>query len=187
VKLFRRPVMAVAAAAVLLGLAGCDLVGIGQPGGRMEPAIEGPAELQPIGPVVELGHGEAFGIAWRYSVHESRMGWCTTLDLEGGSGGSGCGGELGVQANGGPIALSGMSSGTGSPTVLEGFAADEVRAVVVETRDGGRFPATLMSLAPVNVGGQVFIVLVPGDRTPQRLVALDAAGGELGSQAVDAP
>lgn len=184
----RRPAAIAAVAGVLVFLAGCGIPGLGGFDGAAEPGVAGPAELAPIGPVVELGSGEALGVRWRYVTFESRMGSCTRVEVAGGlGGGTACGGELGTLPPGRAVAVSGMGSGTGMPTVIEGAAAGDVAAIMVETGDGGRFPATLMSLAPVARDGQVFVAFVPSDRAPRRVVALDAGGAEIGREDVPGP
>jgi hypothetical protein len=175
----------------ILGLAlvaGCALPGFSELRGGAEPDVDVPPELQPTGPIVELGRGEMLGTHWRFVTFESRMGSCTSLETAGGSGGgTSCGGGLGTLPPGQVVSLASMGSGTGIPTIIEGAAAGDVAAVVVETRGGDRFPATLMSLAPVAREGQVFVVVLPGDRAPRRIVAFDAAGDELGHEEVPGP
>lgn len=144
----------------------------------------GPPEA--VGPVIEIGRGESLGVAWRYSVYESTMGVCVRLELAAGGEGVSCGGGLGVDQARGAISLMGVGSGTGTPSQVEGFATDEVAAVWIET-NGGRVPATLMSLGPAGLDGQIFLALIPGDRMMEAAVAIDAEGNELGRSAIDGP
>lgn len=175
----------------ILGLtlvAGCALPGFSELRGGPQPDVDAPVELQPIGPVIELGSGEMLGTRWRFVTFQSRMGSCTSLETAGGSGGGiSCGGGLGTLPPGQAVSLASMGSGTGMPTVMDGAAAGDVAAVMVETRDGARFPAALMSLAPVDREGQVFVVFLPADRAPARIVAFDAAGNQLGHEEVPGP
>lgn len=161
-------------------LAGCTLL---QPQVRPVPGVDPAMENAPIGPTLELGRGESLGMRWRYLVWESRLGTCTSIDF-GEGGGSSCGGEIGAQPGGAAVRLSGMGSGTGMPTTIEGFATDDVTAVVIVTDDGERVPATLVSLAPAGAVGQAFIAIVPADRSPSRVVGLDANGVEIGFEQI---
>ena len=139
-----------------------------------------------IGPVVELGRGQSLGVAWRYSIYESTMGLCTRVEMEAVIGTSeSCGVTIGDEAAG-PISVMAVGTGTGVPSQVEGYATDVVREVWIDT-DAGPVPATLMSLEPGSMDGQVFFALVPGDRHIRDAVAVDASGQEVGRAAVDAP
>lgn len=166
-------------AAIVLG--GCNILA---PQVRPVPGDDPAMDIAPIGPTIELGSGEALGIRWRYLIWESRMGTCTSLELAAGGGGTSCGGEVGRIPPGAAATLSGIGSGTGMPTTIEGFATGEVAAIVIETRQGDRVPATLMSLAPAGADGQAFVALVPSDRSPVRMVALGGRGDEIGSEEI---
>ena len=176
---------AVVAVATALALAGCGLI-------RLEPDPE-PADagmdedIQPIGPVVEIGRGQAMGRAWRYLVYESRMGSCTKVEFEDGEGPSGCGVTLGPGFGDGAVALRGYGGSSHAPWDFAGYADDEVAEVWIELGDGARLPATLMSLAPAGHGGQLFFAIVPGDRGFSRVVGLDAGGEEIASQEIEGP
>ena len=148
---------------------------------------ERPADMpEAIGPVVELGRGESLGVAWRYSILESTEGTCTRVEMQAALGATeSCGGVIGNQGAE-SISLMGVGTGTGMPSQVEGFAAEEVAAVWIET-DAGRVPVTLMSLEPAGLDGQVFFGLVPGDRRMRVAVAADAAGQELGRVSIEAP
>ena len=111
---------------------------------------------------------------------------CTLLELDGGGGGESCGGTLGADPAAGPIGVMSVGTGTGTPSSVEGFASDEVAAVWIET-NAGRVQATLMSLGPVGLDGQMFIALVPGDRRMDAAVAVGADGGELGRSDIVGP
>jgi len=134
--------------------------------------------VKPVGPVVEIGRGVSAGIAWRYSVYESRLGMCTRAELNGREGGLNCGITFGAEPPGGAIGLMGVGTSTGMPSQVEGFASDEVAAVWIET-DAGRVPATIMSLGPAGQAGQFFFALIPERRSLEEAVAVDAGGGEL--------
>jgi hypothetical protein len=179
------PVRLSAAVSTLLavGLAGCGLLG---PEVRpVDPVGNMP---QPIGPKVEIGRGESLGIAWRYVVYQSDVGICTEVQLGSGGSSSSCGGAPPGQGQAGSaIALMGISSGTGSPTTIEGFATDEVEEVWIELTDGDRVPATLMALAPAGVDGQVWLAYVPAGRLLQQVVAIGADGDVLAEEPLDNP
>ncbi len=139
---------------------------------------------QPVGPVIEIGRGESSGVAWRYSFYESDMGACTRLETAHAGLGESCGGSVGpgIEA----MSLASVGTSTGAPSVVEGFASDDVAAVWIET-DAGRVPATLMSLAPAGLEGQAFVAFVPEARRMQEVVAADADGREVGRSSIDAP
>jgi hypothetical protein len=155
-------------------LAGCALPGFSELRGGATPDVDAPVELQPIGPVVELGRGEAHGFAWRYTVWESRMGSCWSIESPSG-GSTSCGGALGSGQM--PLSVAGVSSGTEMPFVVDGFAGAEVASVAVALADGARVPATLVSLGRMGVAGNAFIAVIPAGRPPLEVVALDANGG----------
>jgi hypothetical protein len=142
------------------------------------------AQPQPVGPATEIGRGESAGGPWRYSVYESDMGECTRLETADVGLGESCGGSVGpgIEA----MSLSSVASSTGAPSVVEGFASDDVTAVWVET-DAGRVAATLMSLAPAGREGQAFVAFVPEARRMHDVVATDAGGQEVGRSSIDAP
>jgi hypothetical protein len=163
-------------------LAGCGLAGLGQP--AIDEAVPGMPE--PIGPIVEVGDGDANGVGWRYSVYESRDGTCTRLEFDDGIRGESCGPGLGLLAGDRSMGVSGVGTGTGQATHVDGFASDEVAAVWLET-DAGRVRATLMPLAAAGLEGQAFLAVVPPGQRVGDAVALDAVGEELGREPVDVP
>ena len=154
------------------------------PGFEPDPVPPEAQPPQPIGPVIEVGRGEAAGVAWRYSFYESDMGACTRLETAEAGLGESCGGTVGpgIEA----MSLASVGTGTGAPSVVEGFASDDVSAVWVET-DAGRVPATLMSLAPAGLDGQAFVAFVPESSRMRDVVAADADGQEVGRASIDAP
>lgn len=183
----RSVVVAVAPALVAVAFVGCGLIG---PGPDPQPAFPDAGmeeDLQPIGPVVEIGRGQAMGRAWRFLVWESRIGSCTKIEFEDGEGPSGCGGTLGPGVGDGLVALRTYGGGSDGPWDFEGYADDEVVAVWIELGDGARLPATLMSLAPAGHDGQLFYASLPGDRGFSRVIGLDANGDEIGSQEIEGP
>lgn len=163
---------------------GCDVLGpqVAPDGG---PPIE--PDLEPIGPVVEIGRGQDMGVAWRFSVYESRIGTCTRIEHAGrGSGGPmSCAGSLAPGPGEGPVALLGFGGGSDGPWDFVGFARDDVARVWIELGAGTRHPATLMSLEPIGQAGQIFYTLVPGDRGFSHVMGFDAAGVELASVPID--
>ncbi len=139
-----------------------------------------------VGPVLQLGRGASLGVEWRYSLYESTMGLCTRVEMQGAMGTSeSCGVTIGDEAAG-PISVMSVGTGTGVPSQVEGYATDVVREVWIDT-DAGPVPATVMSLEPASMDGQLFFALVPGDRHIRDAVAVDASGEEIGRATVDAP
>ncbi len=171
---------------VALPLMAIAIAGCAFPGLQPEPMPTNMGRPEPIGPVIEIGRGESLGVPWRFWVYDSTLGMCTRLELDGGGGGESCGGTLGADPAAGPIGVMSVGTGTGTPSSVEGFASDEAAAVWIET-NAGRVQATLMSLSPVGLNGQMFIALVPGDRRMDAAVAVDADGGELGRSDILGP
>lgn len=157
---------------MVIALAGCAF-----PWNQPEPPPAARAP-EPIGPVVEIGHGMSGGIAWSYSVYESALGTCTRLELDGREGGLNCGVTPAAEPLGSAIGLMVVGTSTGMASQVEGFASDKVAAVWIET-DAGRVPAALMSLGPAGLDGQIFLAFVPPNRGLEEAVAVDANGGEL--------
>ena len=188
----RGPRSSVWLASALVGItalaAGCGLVpGLQEPAPPRFGPMGGDEDLQPIGPVVEIGRGESLGISWRYSVHESAIGTCTTVESDGQLGGMSCGGALGPEPPGGALGVMSVGSGTGSPSTVDGFAADEVAEVWIRLENGGRVQAALMPLAPAGMQGHMFYAVVPAGRAMREVVALGEDGEELASQPLDHP
>ena len=65
------------------------------PGFEPDPVPPEAQPPQPIGPVIEVGRGEAAGVAWRYSFYESDMGACTRIETAEAGLGESCGGTVG--------------------------------------------------------------------------------------------
>ena len=170
------------AALATTALAGCTLL---TP--QVEPVPPGDmaADFAPIGPVIEVGRGNAMGRPWRFLVYESRIGTCTKIEYaDAGDGPTSCGGSI----DGGPesVTLMGFGGATGGTWDFQGHASDDVVAVWIEYDDGDRVPATLMSLEPAGHDGSIFFVTVE-DGPFARVVGLDANGEEVGSAPIDAP
>jgi hypothetical protein len=157
-----------------LATTGCSLI-LGEPLGG---APAQPPEGMPpaIGPTVEIGRGESLGIGWRYLVYESEMGTCTVVEQGPDMRGGGCGGALGPAPGSSAIGLSSVGSSTGSPTTIEGFATDEVNEVWIEVADGEPVRAELMSLAPAEREGAIFLAFVPEGLRLVQVVGLGDAG-----------
>ena len=178
-----RLVMALVAMASMV--AGCAVFGP-----RVAPDGGPPTDpdIEPIGPVVEIGRGEDMGVAWRFSVYESRIGTCTRIEHAGRGGGPmSCGGSLAPGPGGPPVAPLGYGGGTDGPWDFTGFAREDVAEVWIELGDGTRHPATLMSLERIGQAGQIFYTLVPGDRGFSRLIGFDAAAVEIASVPIEGP
>ena len=170
----------VATACLVASLAACGFPGL-EP--EPEPLPDGMPEA--IGPVIEIGGAESLGIEWRYSIYESTEGWCTRVEMAA----SGAGATCGVLVNGqgaGPIRVSGVGTGSGMPSQVDGWVSEEVAEVWIETNVGA-VPATVMPLDAAGMAGQLFFALVPGDRRMRAAVGVDAAGQELGRASIDAP
>lgn len=167
------------AAAALLALAlvaGCATWQAPDPGQIPAGPIEPFSEMdEPVGPLVELGSGRTQGIGWRYAVYRSATGICLIGESPA-TGWSGCTEEPGDLA----LPMTGAASSEHA-TFVDGLASDEVEAVVVELADGRRIPATLWSLAAIDADGQAFLAVVRAPAEARRVVALDAAGNEIGT------
>lgn len=170
---------------LVLVLAGCGLVGSRQ--FAAEPGAD--AEVAPIGPIIEIGSGQAIvNGEFTYSIYESAIGTCTKVEFvaPGRSGQLGCGSSLAIdpaQTHLQPLAY---GSATGSGWSIEGLASGAVAEVWVELASGDRLRAfPLMSLRPAGKDGQLFYVeTLDGDR-PVRIVALDRVGNVIGQAAID--
>lgn len=171
---------------IVLGIGGCGFLPT-DPQRMPEEVVDPERDLQPIGPVVELGRGRFGGLAWRYVVYQSRIGTCTQLDWEEGAGGRSCGGEFGQTGDGSAMALMSVARGTDTPTTVEGITTEDVAAVWMEHADGGRTPATLMPLEPLGLPGRVFLAIVAEGIDVTRAVALDEHGVEIDGEEIFGP
>jgi hypothetical protein len=179
----RRSIAAIAAGMLL---AGCGLMPQVEP---VRPGPGGDEDIQPIGPVVEIGqgHGPTNG-PWRYEIYESRIGTCTRIsfDERGGEGPLGCGGTLAFEPPGAAISLMSYGSSSDSGWSIEGMASDEVAEVWVELRNAAHVPAApLMPLEPVDLPGKLFYVEGGIDQVPVRVVALGSDGAILGEASIE--
>lgn len=168
-------------------LPGCSLIVQSQSPTPSPLRIGDPADLQPIGPVVEIGHGVGVRGPWRYSIYLSRMGLCMRLDgpAFGADGSAGCGGSFRVQP-GAAISLLAVDSASGELWVIEGTATNDVAEVWIEVAGGGRVPARpLMSLGPMGMTGQMFYVELAWEPRPTLVVALGDDGARLGEVPID--
>ncbi len=166
-------------------LAGCGLMPQVEP---VRPDPGGDADIQPIGPVVEIGqgHGPTNG-PWRYEIYESRIGTCTRVVFEerGGEGPLGCGGTLALEPPGAAISLMSYGSSSDSGWSIEGIASDDVAEVWVELRNGARVAAApLMPLEQVDLSGKLFYVEAGIEREPVRLVAVGSDGAIVGEASI---
>jgi hypothetical protein len=169
-------------------LAACGLLPVVQdPEQPMGPIRGMELDMQPVGPVVEIGRGESVGISWRYTVHESALGTCTSVESDGQVGGTSCGGTLGPEPPGAVLSLMSWGTSTGFPSTVEGFAAEEVATAWIRLETGGRAPATLMSLEPVGMDGQLFYAVIPAGQGLNEVVALDEQGEVLATEPLDHP
>ncbi len=146
-------------------------------------------DLIPIGPIVEIGRGEALASGpFTFSVYQSRLGTCTMYrftELDG-RGPLGCGGALEIDPADGALGPPSFGSATDAPWSIDGLASDEVAEVWIEIADGDRVRvAPLMSLRPAGLRGQVYFVELVHEDRPVAVVALDAAGRELDRERID--
>jgi len=172
--------LAAALGILAVALASCGLAGFG--GDRLATPAGMP---EAIGPIIEIGSGQVGGAAWQYSVYESDAGTCTRVEFPDSTSET-CGPGLGLMPGDRQMSLSGVGTGTGMPTQIEGFATADVAEVWLET-DAGRVPATLMALAPAGLDGQAFLAFVPPGQAVSAVFALDADGDEIGREPVDVP
>ena len=175
------------AGSLLAALLATSLTACGFPG--FDPEVEPmppPADMpEAIGPIIEIGRGESLGVEWRYSIYQSTMGLCTRIEIDVSGSGESCGGSIG-QSGPEPISVTSVGTGTGTPSQVEGYVAEDVAEVWIET-DAGPVQATVMSLEPVDMEGGAFVALVPGNRRMGDAVAVDADGAELGRFSINAP
>jgi hypothetical protein len=114
------------------------------------------------------------------------MGTCTTLELDGLTTSSSCGGELPPADLAEPISVTGVGTGTGMPTIVEGYATSEAAKVDIET-DHGVVGADVMPLGPIGREGQVFVAFVPSDWQIGEAVAYNAGANEIGRSEIMLP
>lgn len=149
-----------------------------------DPAVPPPVGPEPIGPVIIIGQGIVPGGApWRYSVYESRDGWCTQLET-GQGGQTNCGVSFDIP-QGRHVVLGGGGSATGIRDSYEGLASTEVAEVWLEGPGEVRVATALMEPGPVGKEVRVFVAFVPA-RTPiSWIVAFDESGVEVDRVEVD--
>jgi hypothetical protein len=154
---------------LILVLAGCGIWLPADPGqvpdGPIQPRQGVP---RPIGPIVELGRGQIAGVGWRYAAYQSNDGPCLILETASGSSSS-CG-PLDMEVS----VFAGLGVSHGEVMTIDGAVADHVAAVMIETADGRRFPARLLSLQPAGIDGQVLLAMLPGDVPLRAALAIDA-------------
>jgi hypothetical protein len=161
---------------LLVGLAGCSVASVETPDPAAIPTASleahGPAAT---GPIVELGSDVTLEHGWRYGVYPSDEGWCTQLET-GPATTTGCGEILPEEGRAFGSVGSNDPAADGV-TIVEGITTAETATVwlVVE---GGRVPATLMSLEPAGLEGQGFVGFAPPGITVTHVMAV-AFNGEV--------
>lgn len=127
----------------------------------------------PTGPVVEVARGEIDGAAFQIVVWSEADGLCI-FTLSGADSTLACGPE--------PDPASLITSdafGADGPLEIVGAASAEVTAVAAELPDGRRGSGHLISLAPADIEGSVFVVALPREAGDHDLVVLGNDGAEL--------
>jgi hypothetical protein len=168
-------------------LGGCSLIVEGQSAVPSPGLLGDRTALQPIGPVVEIGHGVGVRGPWRYSMYRSHMGLCTRLDgpAFGADGTVGCGGSFRLE----PweaLGLLGITSASGEQWAIEGMVKDGVAEVWIELARGDPVRVRpLMSLRPVGMTGQIFYIELPWEPRPTKAVAIGEDGTRLGEVPID--
>jgi hypothetical protein len=164
------------AAAGLLLLNACGLVQVARPDAGAIPAGQPEAMAgapDPIGPVMEVGHGRSFGVGWRAVAYESADGVCTQLELGDGLTGGACGPLPGGETVFGAIGSGQSNSGL---TTVDGVVAGGVASVTVRIVDGGNVEATMMPLDPAGLDGAAFVGFAPAGSVVDSVIALDEDG-----------
>jgi hypothetical protein len=152
--------------AVLAGalVGGCALV---PEGDTLSGAVE------PDGGII-IGRGRfADGTEWSVTTRQEGVNVCTEAMIGGRSQGSGC-----TTLAGNGLGGWGSSSGTGVPTVMEGFFDEPVAAVRIEAADGAH-DVPLVSVAAFGLSGRGFGFVLPAGTEATALVTLDASGGVM--------
>lgn len=139
---------------------------------------------EPTGPMIHLGSGMAEETGWRFVAYESGGASCLQVELNTGRGSSGtasCAPAENLEAP-----LSQVSAGEGGNGVahIHGVASRDVSEVSVRAAGGRRIPARLYDLQEIGFDAQAFFALIPAEADPLSAVALDAAGEEVGREAV---
>jgi hypothetical protein len=174
-----RSVLAILIAAVA---AGCGL--LPQPDAALpienldvEPRrIDGAIANAPTGPNTELLRGFVAGDRLALVAQRDGDGICLAV-WRGAHGGTMCGDLPGGDGMGpiGPTMVTGQDA---APFEVIGIAVPEAAEVVLELDDDRRARAVLVSLGPVGVAGNAFIVHLARAQA-HALVALDADGAEI--------
>lgn len=157
--------------ALLLGLAlaGCDTF-LGEPGPRVGEAVPG-------GQGIVVGHGQVDGAEFVATASRRGNDVCVSVRAAGipQSLGESC-----TQAMAGGEATNslGWTSGTGSPTIIEGFVSQNAVRVQVNTSDGV-LDAPTASLMPLGIPGNAFALAISGRIVLRNLILFDSAGNEL--------
>ncbi|CAN5790969.1 hypothetical protein BH24CHL6_BH24CHL6_17090 [soil metagenome] len=160
--------LAVVLLTLSLVLAGCEAF-LGAPAPRVgEPA--------PGGRGVVVGHGQIDGAEWLATAERQKDQVCLSIRIAGleNFGGGSCTDTVpGQQSTGW-----GMSSGTGSPTMLDGFVPENVARVEVHSSEGV-LEAPTASLTALGMPGNAFALAFPERAVVRSLTFFDAAGNEL--------
>jgi hypothetical protein len=129
--------------------------------------------VEPDGGVV-IGRGQfADGTEWSVTTKRSGTDLCSETMIAGLSRGSSC-----TTLGGNGVGGWGSSSGTGEPTVMEGFFDAPVAAIRIEAADGAH-DVPLVPVAALGLSGRGFGFVLPAEVEPVALVTLDASGGVL--------
>jgi hypothetical protein len=156
---------------VLLGLvlAGCDMF-LGEPGPRVGEPVPGDA-------AVVVGRGQIEGADWLATAERRGNDVCVSVRFAGipQPGGESC---TELMAGGPPTSSLGVSSSTGSPTIVEGFVSESSVRVQLHTEEG-MLEAPTASLSSLGLPGNAFAVALSERVVLRSLVVLDAAGNEL--------
>jgi hypothetical protein len=129
--------------------------------------------IEPGGGII-LGRGQfADGTAWSVMTTRNGSDACTETVIGGLSRGSSC-----TTLAGNGMGGWGSSSGTGEPTVIEGFFDATVAAVRIEAADGAH-DVPLVSVAALGLSGRGFGFVLPAAVQPVALVTLDGSGAVI--------
>ena len=129
--------------------------------------------VEPGGGIV-IGRGQfADGTEWSVMTKREGANVCTEAVIGGRSQGSGC-----TTLAGNGLGGWGSSSGSGVPTVMEGFFDLTVAAIRIEATDGVH-DMPLVPMAGLGLPGGGFGFALPAGIEPVALVTLDASGAVI--------
>ena len=169
------------AALVLWLLTGCALFGV--PAAEVAEVPPDNLSANPDGPIVLVGAGSADGSDWTVHAFVSGDQVCISSRFPPFGEGGGCGARP-AAGEFGPVDLYPQSE---SVALVVGIVSNQVASVGFDYGNGQLEDVALVSLERAGIESYGYVMAVPVDRLPQRVVAIDEAGEASAELVVTGP